>query len=120
LTPPTAPPAPANASAATPAPITLQGANPPKLIEPLALRFPRLYYDFETVNTKGKIEDVYVPKKIPPTLADVIHAVCQSHGTTDRGLIGDLTGTINEFLGADAVKMRAKPPVVAPVSSVKK
>jgi hypothetical protein len=66
--------------------------------QPLEARFPRLYNDFETVNTKGKIEDVMVRKTVPPTLSDVIHAVCQAHGTTDKGLIADLNGSITEFL----------------------
>jgi hypothetical protein len=105
--PPKAPPAPPSASTLT-APVSPTVITPKeRLAQPLEARFPRLYNDFETVNTKGKVEDIFVPKKVPPTLADVIHAVCQSHGTTDRGLIGDLVGSVTEFLGEAGVKQRA-------------
>jgi hypothetical protein len=105
-TPPKAPPAPPSAGSTPAAKPTVADA-PEKLVQPLELRFPRLYYDFETVAEDGKTKDVFVPKTVPPTLADVIHAVCQSHGTTDRGLIGDLVGSVSEFLGEEAVKQRA-------------
>lgn len=96
MTPPTPPPAPPSAGK-TPTPtVALQ---PERLARPLEARFPRLYNDFETVTEDGKTKDVFVPKTVPPTLADVIHAVCQSHGTSDRGLIADLNGSITEFLG---------------------
>jgi hypothetical protein len=80
---------------------------PPTPKQPLELRFPRLYYDFETLTTGAKTEDVFIPKKIPPTLADVVRAVCDSHGTSDQGLIADLHNSISEFLGEEAVKQRA-------------
>ena len=109
--PPKAPPAPPNASklaaSAPVAPVPTVAVPKERLARPLEARFPRLYNDFETVSTKGKVEDIFVPKKVPPTLADVIHAVCQSHGTTDRGLIGDLVGSCTEFLGEAGVKQRA-------------
>jgi hypothetical protein len=118
-TPPKAPPAPPPAGKIA-APVPTVAVPKERLAQPLEARFPRLYNDFETVNTKGKIEDVFVPKTVPPTLGDVIHAVCQSHGTTDRGLIGDLNSSITEFLGVETVKQRAvPPPVVPPATPVK-
>jgi hypothetical protein len=99
-TPPPAPPAPGTAAAPAVAP-----SAPAK--QPLEYRFPRLYYDFETVTTGAKTEDVMVAKTVPPTLADVVRAVCASHGTADQGLISDLHLSIAEFLGEEAVKQRA-------------
>jgi hypothetical protein len=101
LTPPSAPPVPANAS---PAIVPLRGTVPPVKAEqpkkPLEARFPRLYNTWEsTLDTKsGKVEDVLVPKEVPPTLHDVVRAVCGAHGTSDTGLISDLTSSITEFL----------------------
>ena len=111
MTPPTPPPAPPSAGKAVapgakPAPSAPQTSE--RLAQPLELRFPRLYYDYESVTPSGggPVEEKLVPREALPTLADVVHAVCQSHGTTDRGLIGDLTSSIAEFLGEEAVAQR--------------
>lgn len=95
MTPPTPPPAPPSADNLL-APTV--AAVPVKSGGPLESRFPRLYYDFETVAEDGKTKDVFVPKKTPPTLVDVVRAVCQAHGTSDPVLIADLKVSITEFL----------------------
>jgi hypothetical protein len=108
MTPPNAPAAPPNvgASVAPKTPVKVQE----RMARPLEARFPRLYNDFETVNTKGKVEDVMVPKKVPPTLHDVIAAVCQAHGSNDQGLVGDLGSSVTDFLGLKPVGAAAPIP----------
>lgn len=68
-------------------------------MRPLEERFPTLYHDIVHERTAGtdEIKEKRTPKENPPSLHDVIAAVCSTHRVTDLSLIKDLTATVTEF-----------------------
>lgn len=68
-------------------------------MRPLEERFPTLYYNIvhERVAGKDAVEEKRVPKETPPSLFDVVEAVCSTHRVTDVGMMKDLTAAISEF-----------------------
>jgi hypothetical protein len=102
MTPPTAPAAPPNASASTPA-----VAATPVALRPLEGRFPSLYSTLgeEAVSEgQGKRVETRVAKENPPTVRNVVEAVCASHGVYDASLIADLCGSLDEFTDSDVAE----------------
>lgn len=65
----------------------------------LEQRFPTLYHDVvnEYDPKTQKTEEKRTPKENPPSLHDVIAAVCSTHRVTDASLVKDLTATVTEF-----------------------
>lgn len=65
----------------------------------LEQRFPTLYHDVvnEYDPKTQKTEEKRTAKENPPSLHDVIAAVCSTHRVTDASLIKDLTATVTEF-----------------------
>jgi hypothetical protein len=74
-------------------------------------RFPTLYYDIRketpardvVTGFVGPVQTIKTMKSMPPTVRDVIKAVCSTYRIDDIALITDLSASVQQFY-ADKLK----------------